>query len=34
MDDFIILSLQDLRVAMHFGDYVEGVADGFRLLTV
>jgi len=32
MDDFIILSREDLRAAMRFGDYVEAVADGFRLL--
>src|SRR5215470_15006004 len=32
MDEFIILSQQDLRAAMRFGDYVEAVADGFRLL--
>ena len=32
MDEFIILSRQDLRAAMRFGDYVEAVADGFRLL--
>ena len=32
MDDFIILSQQDLRAAMRFGDYVEAVAEGFRLL--
>src|SRR5262249_45336070 len=32
MDEFIILSQQDLRSAMRFGDYVEAVADGFRLL--
>src|SRR5262245_13736369 len=31
MDEFI-LSQQDLRAAMRFGDYVEAVADGFRLL--
>jgi ornithine cyclodeaminase/alanine dehydrogenase-like protein (mu-crystallin family) len=32
MDDFIILSQQDLRLAMRFSDYVEAVAEGFRLL--
>jgi len=32
MDEFIILSRQDLRAAVRFGDYVEAVADGFRLL--
>src|SRR5215470_17854740 len=32
MDEFIILSRQDLRAAMRFGDYVDAVADGFRLL--
>jgi ornithine cyclodeaminase/alanine dehydrogenase-like protein (mu-crystallin family) len=32
MDEFIILSQQDLRAAMRFDDYVEAVADGFRLL--
>src|SRR5262249_19348695 len=32
MDEFIILSQQDLRAAMRFGDYLEAVADGFRLL--
>ena len=32
MDDLIILSQQDLRAAMRFGDYVEAVAEGFRLL--
>ena len=32
MEDFIILSQQDLRAAMRFGDYVEAVAEGFRLL--
>src|SRR5258707_4633154 len=32
MDEFIILSRQDLRAAMRFGDSVEAVADGFRLL--
>jgi len=32
MDDFIILSQQDLRASMRFGDYVEAVAEGFRLL--
>lgn len=32
MDDFIILSQQDLRATMRFGDYVEAVAEGFRLL--
>jgi ornithine cyclodeaminase/alanine dehydrogenase-like protein (mu-crystallin family) len=32
MDDFIILSQQDLRNAMRFDDYVEAVSDGFRLL--
>src|SRR5215468_7720805 len=32
MDEFIILSQQDLRAAMRFGDYVDAVADGFRLL--
>jgi alanine dehydrogenase len=32
MDDFIILSQQDLRAAMRFDDYVEAVAEGFRLL--
>jgi ornithine cyclodeaminase/alanine dehydrogenase-like protein (mu-crystallin family) len=32
MDDFVILSQQDLRAAMRFGDYVEAVAEGFRLL--
>jgi hypothetical protein len=32
MDEFIILSRQDLRAAMRFGDYVEAIADGFRLL--
>src|SRR5215831_17855023 len=32
MDEFIILSRQDLRAAMRFGDYVEAVVDGFRLL--
>ena len=33
MDDFIILSQQDLRAAMRFSDYVEAVAEGFRLAT-
>ena len=28
----IILSQQDLRAAMRFDDYIEAVADGFRLL--
>src|SRR5262252_102226 len=32
VDEFIILSKQDLRAAVRFGDYVEAVADGFRLL--
>ena len=32
MDDFIILSQQDLRASMRFGDYVDAVAEGFRLL--
>src|SRR5262249_23893508 len=32
MDEFIILWQQDLRAAMRFDDYVEAVADGFRLL--
>ena len=32
MEDFIILSQQDLRAAMRIGDYVEAVAEGFRLL--
>jgi ornithine cyclodeaminase/alanine dehydrogenase-like protein (mu-crystallin family) len=32
MDEFIILSQRDLRAAMRFGDYVEAVAEGFRLL--
>ena len=32
MEDFIILSQQDLRAAMRFGDYVKAVAEGFRLL--
>ena len=32
MDDFLILSQRDLRAAMRFGDYVEAVAEGFRLL--
>ena len=32
MDDFIILSQQDLRTSMRFGDYVDAVAEGFRLL--
>jgi ornithine cyclodeaminase/alanine dehydrogenase-like protein (mu-crystallin family) len=32
MDDFIVLSQQDLRAAMRFSDYVEAVAEGFRLL--
>jgi len=32
MDDFIILSQQDLRAAMRFDQYVEAVAEGFRLL--
>src|SRR5262249_61662548 len=32
MDEFIILSRRDLRAAMCFGDYVEAIADGFRLL--
>lgn len=32
MDDFIILSQQALRASMRFGDYVDAVAEGFRLL--
>lgn len=32
MNDFIILSQQDLRTSMRFGDYVDAVAEGFRLL--
>src|SRR5215467_10953337 len=32
MDEFIILSQQDLRAAMRFDEYIEAVADGFRLL--
>jgi ornithine cyclodeaminase/alanine dehydrogenase len=32
MDEFIILSRQDLRAAMRFADYVEAIAEGFRLL--
>lgn len=32
MDSFVILSRDQLRAVMRFGDYVEAVADGFALL--
>jgi ornithine cyclodeaminase/alanine dehydrogenase-like protein (mu-crystallin family) len=32
MDEFLVLSQRDLAAAMRFGDYVEAVAEGFRLL--
>ena len=31
-NEFLILSQHDLREVMDFGDYVEAVTEGFRLL--